>query len=560
MFDLNRINVLKENNQLEAKLAAGGLPKSVWETYSAFANTAGGVILIGVEETADHSLRVVGLNDPEGYIADFWNTINNRSKVNINILAERHVCVKESGGKKIVVIEVPRADRYYRPVYINNDIFNGTFRRNGEGDYHCTAEEVKSMLRDQADVTQDVRPILTLSAEMIDADSLKRYRNRFLQSKPGHVWNGLEDNDFLEKIGAVRLGEDEKPHPTGAGILVFGNEYDIVKEFPHYFLDYREKNAHGDTGDRWIDRVTSSSGDWSGNLFDFYFRVIDRLTKDIKTPFSLRNGLDRVDETDVHTAVREALANALIHADYYGRRGVVVEKAGDYITISNPGDIRVSVEEAFSGGISDPRNACIFKLFSLIGIGERAGSGLYNIKTVWERHNWHRPELRQEYSPGRTSLTMVFNVASATQDCDKITGEAKDEVINEDKNEVINSKGDVINLQTEDITAIGEVINQKNSSENPSSEVIKPRIRTLSKRSAAARERKTIIIDLLTHDPHISISQMVSASNIPKSTVERILSALRQNGVVVRVGSKKNGRWLVNGSFSDMSDDAEKVE
>ena len=70
MFDFTQISRYRENNRLEAKLATGGLPHSIWETYSAFANSYGGVILLGVEELPDHSLRVQGLLDPQGMVEE----------------------------------------------------------------------------------------------------------------------------------------------------------------------------------------------------------------------------------------------------------------------------------------------------------------------------------------------------------------------------------------------------------------------------------------------------------------------------------------------------------
>lgn len=93
MIDLLNIEKYKENNQIEAKKATGGLPESIWETYSAFANTTGGVILLGVEEYPDKSLHPVDLPDPEWLVMDFWDNIENPSRVSLNILNENDVTI-----------------------------------------------------------------------------------------------------------------------------------------------------------------------------------------------------------------------------------------------------------------------------------------------------------------------------------------------------------------------------------------------------------------------------------------------------------------------------------
>ena len=146
MIDLLNIEKYKENNQIEAKKATGGLPESIWETYSAFANTSGGVILLGVEEYPDKSLHPVDLPEPEWLVMDFWDNIENPSKVSLNILNEKDVTIHNINGSHIIVIDVPEALPKQKPIYIGDNIISGTYRRDGDGDYHGKLGENLDML------------------------------------------------------------------------------------------------------------------------------------------------------------------------------------------------------------------------------------------------------------------------------------------------------------------------------------------------------------------------------------------------------------------------------
>ncbi len=402
MLDYRHIEQYRENNRIEAKKAAGGLPHSIWETYSAFANTIGGVILLGVEELPDHSLRPIHLPHAEQMVSEFWALINDPGKASVNILTDQNVVIHEQDGCRFISITVPRAQRYDKPVFIDNNPLTGTYRRNGEGDYKCTPEAVQAMMRDAAAKTQDMRVLYDCDLAALDMDSVRRYRIRMKSLRPGHAWEELDDLDFLYKLGAAARGDDAKLHPTVGGLLMFGYEYEITRYFPFYFLDYQERM---EDDARWTDRMVSSSGDWSGNLYDFYFRVYDRLQQEIKVPFRVENG-ERVEETSVHTALREALANCLINADYCGPRGLVIIRKKDRITLSNPGSFRIALEDARSGGLSDPRNTALMKMFSLINVSERMGSGIPSIFNVWKKQGWAEPVLTEELAPERIVLDL----------------------------------------------------------------------------------------------------------------------------------------------------------
>ena len=149
MLDFDNLDLYRENNRIEAKKALGGLPESIWETYSAFANTEGGVILLGVIEQEDKSFASVWLPDPELLVEDFLKDVNDPSIVSANILEPHHVRIEESGGHRIVVIEVPRADEALMPIYCGDDPVRGSYRRCGEGDYRMEPDEVRTLLERQ---------------------------------------------------------------------------------------------------------------------------------------------------------------------------------------------------------------------------------------------------------------------------------------------------------------------------------------------------------------------------------------------------------------------------
>jgi len=155
-----------------------------------------------------------------------------------------------------------------------------------------------------------------------------------------------------------------------------------------------------------LENQNQSPGGWA-DLFDFYFRVYAKLVKDLKIPFKLEGAI-RVDDTPVHKAIREALANCLVNADFYIPRGVVIRKDVNTIVLENPGYIRTGKDQMLRGGVSDPRNKGLMKMFNLIGIGERAGSGVPDIYEVWDTQGWKEPSVEELYNPDRTSLLLAF--------------------------------------------------------------------------------------------------------------------------------------------------------
>lgn len=185
---LENKGLLTESFDLEFKSAKGGFPKSFWETYSSFANTEGGIIILGISEKDDQCFYD-GLPQMvmRKFQDDFWNRVNNREKVSFNLLLENDVQMLEiQEGQFILTFRISCADYRNRPVYIGSDPMKGTYKRCHTGDYKCTPDEVKRMLADSLPDKPDSRILENYTLEDLDEVSVAQYRQLLGSVRPGH--------------------------------------------------------------------------------------------------------------------------------------------------------------------------------------------------------------------------------------------------------------------------------------------------------------------------------------------------------------------------------------
>lgn len=320
--------------------------------------------MLGIKEK--NKLPVVdGLTEMEAIDLKkkFWDMAHNPQEVSDPLLEDKDAHLEEIAGKGwVLVCEVPRASYDRRPVFLNGRPYGNTYKRRHEGDYLCTDEEVRQMFADAnlRHGSTDARILKGYSMDDIDLDTLHSYRKAYDARHENHPWSDLSDMDFLKKV----------------------------------------------EGERWSDRIYPD-GTWEANVYQYFTRVFRKLVQLLPKPFRLAgDGMTRLEFTPAHIAVREALANALIHAQHNSMGNVVVDSWVDKIVISNPGSMLVSVSEFYEGQHSVCRNPLLQKMFVFIGVGEKAGSGADVIVKGWEDQKWTKPVLSEHIEPERVEMVM----------------------------------------------------------------------------------------------------------------------------------------------------------
>lgn len=411
ILDVKELLNKGEKVDIECKESDSKLSKSIWETYSSFANTSGGYIFLGIKEDKKKKLpeerfQIQGIKNYDVQVKAFWDTVNS-DKVNKNILKDEDVQIVTipSTALAVVSIHVPRADYNNRPIFINGNPYTGTFKRNHEGDYHASEDEINAMLRDQKSEGNDGIVLEHYGMEDIDLETLGHYRTMFQNNNPDHVWNQEDNKQFLTMLGGYKKDRSKNIEGlTIAGLLMFGKGIAIRDRFSNLMMDYRDE-SHATDDMRWSDRVTYD-GTWENNLFNFFMKVSPKLSADLKKPFVLDNQ-QRVDDTPIHKAIREAFVNMIIHSDYLLDSGTLkILKKQDEFIFTNPGSLKLSVEEIFKGGNSKSRNPAMQLMLRMVGFGDNAGSGIPTILNTWKEADWVEPSLYEDTHLNQVTLTL----------------------------------------------------------------------------------------------------------------------------------------------------------
>ena len=491
---------LKENSEVEYKSAAGGFPKvEFWRSFSAFANTNGGTIVLGVKEK-NHEFMPDGLSEEliVKYKKEFWDSAHNKSCVSIPLLVESDVEeIGTEAGQRLLVFRIPRAPYNLRPVHLTLTPFGHTYKRRDEGDYLCSDDEVKQMYSDANNMraSADSRILRGYSMDDIDLSTLHQYRRLYDRKHENHPWTEVDNKEFLENIGAYRKDRATSTEGfTVAGMLMFGKTNSITDPecCQEFFPDYRE-HLSDNPYVRWTNRIYPD-GTWEANIYQFFTRVLPLLQHSLPVPFSLDEHQIRNSTTTAHTALREAFANSLIHAAYTVRGNIVVDRYFDRITLSNPGTMLISMEEYYEGGHSICRNPVIQKMFVFLGIGEKGGTGADVIAKGWKNNGWSSPTVEEKSNPDR--IETCLKLEKGTNPTTETTTET---------------------------TVFTE--SSKDSSVNTTETILK----------------------MIRNNPRITTREIASACGMTEDGAAYHIKKLKQRGRITRVGGTRyGGEWKVN--------------
>lgn len=401
MENENYLKTLKEGLQIELKESGKKIPDSLYETYSSFSNTKGGIIYLGIKEGKTND--IIGVSNPEEQKKALISTLHSKNKASYCCISDQDVQIINLNGKKVLRFVIKEAPLEAKPVYLDGNL-SKSYIRIGEGDFLMSEDEIASLLIKKKGVGFDMLPnSLDLDETNLDQESIKEFRKQMNEINPDNVFKNLNDHDFLLRAGVLIKNNGREVLKNGA-VLFFGNQSDISQICPNYFLDYQE-NFSGKT--RWDRRIVSDENNFNANLFNFFCLVRKNLIEKLPNPFRT-DGISNINGKDIQRSVIEGLVNAITNCDFSSLPGIVIKKTYENITFLNSGDIPVGVKQAISGGVTNPLNKNIMNYFRLLQVSDRAGSGVPSIFEMCRSYGFLTPNLSVENDPKRTVLIINF--------------------------------------------------------------------------------------------------------------------------------------------------------
>ncbi|MDR0995819.1 MAG: putative DNA binding domain-containing protein, partial [Tannerella sp.] len=362
---LKRLNDI-EWDDFEAKEAQSDIPKNSWDTVSAFANTSGGWLVLGVKETkkgGQSTYSITGVRNAEKLEQDFVGVLRSQTKFNlpVGVTVKKYVI----DGNTVLAFHIPSSP--VKPVYFNNNIRN-TYIRTGSGDQQATDMEILAIQRDQAFGSRSEQTVPGTSIKDLNRQSLETYRRRIQEYNAEFAYNNLDDEDFCKKLGITYNGN------LGYGSLLMLGQRDAVQfHVRNFWIDYIEipGTSYNDAAVRYTYRMPEQE-----NLWEYYQVLIQRLRLYVDNPFTPGpDGFSPDDNSQLY-ALREGLINMLSHADFFSPMHSTIRVYDNRIEFQNPGRFYIDIHRLKEQVISMPRNPSIIKFFRYAKLSENAGYGI----------------------------------------------------------------------------------------------------------------------------------------------------------------------------------------
>lgn len=554
-----------EWDDFEVKEAADALPKSVWETVSAFSNTSGGWLVLGVKQTGK-KFEIQGINNAEKIESDLMNALRGGRKMNFPLFptAKKY----DIDGKTILAFHFDSSPQ--KPIFFTT--INNTFIRSGSGDRRATDSEIAAMYRDQMFGCKSEEKVPGTGFNDLNMMSLETYRNHVRYYNPSFPFKDLPDVRFCEQTGIIKGGE-----LSYAGLLMLGKREAVLQHVSNFWVDYIEVPgpSYSEASTRYSFRMQEQD-----NIWESYQAIVQRLRLYANNPFTTTFSMAAPEDESELYALREGLINFLAHADYFSAMHPTIRVYSNRIEFQNPGRFMVDMEHLRDRIQSNPRNPGIIKLFRYAKLGENAGYGIDKM-LKWESLTgekvefsgdiesavvtYFRPGWKEEVeteamtTPMTTPKTTLMTTPKTTPkkgvyqrnqilQIIRVTPDISKERISELLDLTVDGiKYHLRKLKSErKIEWVGPMKSgcwkivemDVSDGKNDRKDDRKGDLKELT-------DRQMVIIDLMKENDRITISEMTEKTKSSDKSVRRDLIMLQQIGYITREGGRKQGRWVV---------------
>ena len=483
-----------ETDRIEAKTAEVDYPKKCYDTISAFANKYGGIIIFGINEHNNFIEQdVYDVNDLQKQITALCT--NSMEP----IIRPEFLCVTYN-NKKLLAVKINETPQNEKPCYYKSaGMHKGSYIRIGDSDERMTEYEIYSLQSYKDGIQEDLRPIKRANIEDLDNEKINDYLEKIKKDKPN--FSKFSDEKILKLSGIIENSTGER-YPTLAGILMFG-------EYPQGYLPQlfvacvvipgTKLGDVGEMGQRFDDNKRVE-----GTIDEMLDQTLTFIRRNIGTKVIIDNNGKRENVPEYPMkALRDAVANALIHRDYSISREstyIYVQIYDDRIEIINPGDLYGNnrLENLGTDIMQEARNKNIVRLLEEKGdVIENRHTGVATMRR--EMSNMKLPE------PEFLSLRGDFKVILRKE---KIGGDRK---------------------STTEVDRSG----QKWTEENRREEIEK--IDTTQGK----------ILYLLEENPYVTQEALAKKIGVVRTSITNNMKKLKEKKVIERIGSDRKGYWKI---------------